>query len=98
MPSEASDCNLRVVYRTGNAIPASRVLMREDTRAFRRDCVNAFRDCARVARSDSGEDALLERRVLHVVLVGVLLRELVDDVEALAVGVVDLHERLPLVR
>src|SRR4051812_15198769 len=41
---------------------------------------------------------LLERRVLDVVLGRVLLRELVHDVEAVAVGVVDLHERLPLLR
>src|SRR5581483_4380392 len=39
----------------------------------------------------------VERRVLHVVLGGVLVDELVDDVHPVAVGVVDQHERLPLV-
>jgi hypothetical protein len=33
-----------------------------------------------------------ERRVLDVVLAGVVVDELVDDVRAVAVGVVDLHE------
>src|SRR5947207_6135933 len=39
---------------------------------------------------------LFQRRVLDVVLGGVLVRELVDHVRAVAVGVVDLHERFPL--
>src|SRR6266536_839833 len=39
----------------------------------------------------------VERRVLHVVLGRVCVRELVHDVHAVAVRVVDLHERLPLV-
>src|SRR2546421_8147916 len=42
--------------------------------------------------------ALFERRILDVVLGGVLVRELVDHVCAVAVGVVDLHERFPLIR
>jgi hypothetical protein len=41
---------------------------------------------------------LIDRLVVDVVLVRVLLGELVDDVHSLAVGVVDLHERVPLVR
>ena len=41
---------------------------------------------------------LIERLVLNVVLGRVVVRELVHLVEPLAVGVVDLHERLPLVR
>src|SRR2546423_8910626 len=52
--------------------------------------------CARMF-SEWRTRALFERRVLHVVLVGVGLRQLVHDVEALAVRVVDLHERIPLV-
>src|SRR5436853_4802471 len=40
---------------------------------------------------------LLDRLVVDVVLDGVLLRELVDDVHSLAVRVVDLDERVPLV-
>src|SRR5215203_2607976 len=95
MPSEASDCNLRVVYRAGNALPSSRMLKRDDTRAIRRIAVNAFPE-PRCPAGQAPDARLLERRVLDVVLVGVLLRELVHDVEAVAVGVVDLHERLPL--
>jgi hypothetical protein len=41
--------------------------------------------------------SLLERRVLHVVLFRVRVRELIDDVEPIAVRVVDLDERVPLV-
>src|SRR5438132_421448 len=41
---------------------------------------------------------LADGLVLDVVLGGVLVHELVHDVEPLAVGVVDPHERLPLVR
>src|SRR5438552_326072 len=41
--------------------------------------------------------ALFQRRVLDVVVVRVALRELVHDVHPVAVRVVDLHERLPLV-
>src|SRR3954468_5996958 len=40
---------------------------------------------------------LLQRRVLDVVLGRVLVGQLVDDVEPLAVGVVDLDEGLPLI-
>src|SRR5215204_3480797 len=40
---------------------------------------------------------LVERRVLHVVLGGVLVREVVHDVGAFTVGVIDLHEGLPFV-
>src|SRR5829696_2478889 len=40
---------------------------------------------------------LVERRVLHVVLRGVLVRKVVHDVRAFTVGVVDLHEGLPFV-
>src|ERR1700757_1814503 len=40
----------------------------------------------------------LEGRVLHVVRGRVLVRELVDDVGAVAVGVVDLDEVVPLLR
>src|SRR4029450_10709068 len=39
--------------------------------------------------------SLVERRVLDVVLGGIVVHELVDHVRSLAVGVVDLHERLP---
>src|SRR4029079_11429993 len=41
---------------------------------------------------------LLQGWVLDVVLGGVRVRQLVDDVEPLAVRVVDLDERLPLIR
>src|SRR5215211_929379 len=41
---------------------------------------------------------LFQGWVLDVVLGGVLVRELVDDVRTVAVGVVDLDEGLPLVR
>src|SRR5215211_6739797 len=44
------------------------------------------------------ENRLFERRVLDVVLRGVLVRELVDHVHAVAVGVVDRDERVPLLR
>src|SRR2546421_224730 len=60
-----------------------------------------FRRCASEARASEGgvaSAALLERRVLHVVLVRVLLRELVHHVHAVAVGVVDPDEGLPLLR
>src|SRR3954463_4527394 len=40
---------------------------------------------------------LFQRRVLDVVLGRVLVGQLVDDVEPLAVRVVDLDERLPLI-
>src|SRR6266513_6102448 len=40
----------------------------------------------------------LERRVLHVVRRRVFVRELVDDVGAVTVGVVDLDEVVPLIR
>src|SRR5204863_2004363 len=40
----------------------------------------------------------LERRVLDVVLGRVLVSELVDHVSTVAVGVIDLHEGLPLLR
>src|SRR5687767_11529722 len=52
---------------------------------FRRD---------RPTRVDAG---LFERKVLDVVLGGVLVDELVDHGRALAVGVVDLDEGIPLV-
>ncbi len=39
-----------------------------------------------------------QRRALDVVLGGVRVRQLVDDAHAVPVGVVDLHEGLPLVR
>src|SRR6266540_7135089 len=41
---------------------------------------------------------LLQRRILDVVLGGVGVRELIDDVHTLAVRVVDPDEGLPLVR
>src|SRR5215211_4646133 len=44
------------------------------------------------------ENRLFERRVLDVVLRGVLVRELVDHVHTVAVGVVDRDERVPLLR
>src|SRR5262245_29701977 len=50
------------------------------------------RRVSEVTRRVSG----FERWVLDVVLGGVLVRQLVDDVEALAVGVVDLDEGIPL--
>src|SRR3954452_24849708 len=40
---------------------------------------------------------LFQRRVLDVVLRGVRVGQLIHDIEALAVRVVDLHERLPLI-
>src|SRR4051794_26003368 len=40
---------------------------------------------------------LFQRRVLDVVLGGVRVRQLIHDIEALAVRVVDFHERLPLI-
>src|SRR5688572_12201847 len=43
----------------------------------------------------AGINRLRQRGILDVVLGRVLVRELVHDVEALAVGVVDLDERLP---
>jgi len=47
---------------------------------------------------DVTRELTLDGRVLHVVLSGVLVRQLVDDVSALAVGVVDLDEVVPLLR
>src|SRR3954451_10301439 len=41
--------------------------------------------------------SLFQRRVLHVVLGGVRVGQLIHDIEALAVRVVDLHERMPLI-
>src|SRR5438045_2715300 len=41
---------------------------------------------------------LLDRFVLNVVLCRVFVRQSVDDVESLAERIVDLHERLPLLR
>ena len=49
-------------------------------------------------RSSPARRCLVDRLVLDVVLVRVLLRELVHDVRALVVRVVDLDERVPLVR
>jgi hypothetical protein len=48
------------------------------------------------ARDRNEVGHLLEGRVLDVVLRGVLVRELIDDVHV-AVGIVDFDERLPLV-
>src|SRR5665213_3003304 len=55
-------------------------------------------DCQGETSEERPELRLFERRVLDVVLGRVCVRELVHDVHAVTVGVVDLDEGLPFIR